>query len=604
MTERITAQEIVDLAARLRREGALQSEEDEKVAALLQRRAILETGQNANDAAKKDKPDIRRYSTGLTGKIVNQYFSLFTSTPYPKAFPLSTKEDDESSEVENGLLGSMRLGSQYEPVWEDADFDFCWSGRGWTFVCRSPSRWGDTEYMQGPDEPDEDFAERYEQMKRDNFPIIWRYVDCRDVWPTFDPLTGEVDEVVEIKKLTYREVRRNYPTYIKPEKAKDEESIECVYYADRYWVVTAIGGDNPQIVREWKHNMGMNPYVLMEMPKKAPRQPGLRWQGVMYHHRDLMDLLDGLISDTAYNFKRATRAQPVLETDADSPIDAEDRNKIKIAPDEPIALPPGMRMKMLDPARTNVDGLALWDRCYSVVTQDILTPVLQGQLMSGTGANYNTTAQFAQRQHNPEIEALKRAAVGVYRRFLRSIELMDEPVPIFYSDTDKAYEIELDPKKVGKWGRRLIARLELSIPLHEGALVEQAILLTRPDHQLMPRETAMERYLRDENPSMSEHRIRLNRLTEALLGPALQISSRRFAQSLIDVPPNLQKEVSQLPAPVQRGLGFGEPLVVPGQQPIPSNGNIARGAANQLRAGQLPGEYDVGQGEPDVTYAQ
>lgn len=582
--------EIQELARELDTQASAQAKLDMVADDLLLRQGPLQVGAPAH--AK-----VRRISTGIAELLVSQRFDLHSTTPRITANSPDKTMDKNKEEIEAGIAGCWMLAPGEVDVWLDQVWDVDTIGRGWSFICYDPSKWGSKEFYpyetDDPKEVEEDKKRRYD-LKASRFPIIWRYVDPRCIrWTKGE--RGQPDQVIEKLTMTAREARRAYG--IDTDRAGDRDTIEILRYGDDQYVCTvAVVGKNPVIAKEqWEHGMGINPYLLARGRRRAP---GDLFHGPLYHPQDLIQASDAMLSDAHYNAQLATRAAIIAETDVDAPVDAEGGSvPVKLQPETITALPPGVSLKTLDAPRTNVDVMNLQGLYQGLIFQNNISNALRGITQSGqSGALFNSSVAIAQRAHTPDGSLLERAAVGAAQRFLAAICAMGDDVPIRFSANQKAYNVTLNENKVKGWERELQATIEFGVPFNQNAQAELARLVTQgtPDNPaLVNRQTAMEQYLNIANPADNERRIRIDMLTSMLLEPAFQIAVANFMRNATDVPSGLEEEVGALPPAVQQAIMVRRQRSAQ-QTGQNGGGQVARSAANSLREGVAPQPYDIG----------
>lgn len=582
----LKADEIAELAQQLEQEYAPQRDEDERIAAILQRTHEVTTG---------NRDPVKKIVTGYAGLIFQQDFSLLTSTPFLRVNSPKPSLDREAEKLEAALAGIWTLSQGLEDVWLQMVADFVWSGRGWSKVYPAPQFWAGDAFRRRKGESDQEYLERIQEMKVEDFPIVWKYVDCRGTWPVFDA-RGDLDQVVEVREMTARALERAYGY-----KTNTSSRLKVIDYADDTQTAVVVIDGGPILLRQWEHNLGMVPYVLAQSQPQAPRTSGFRWHGVLFQSKDLLVELDGLISDIRFNIKRATRAQQVFK------LNLEERRRaapekagpevIEYQPLKPIVLNLDEDVRELEPARTNLDAYRLVEIITALFRETAIRSVLLGALRSGQSAvGYNTAAQFAQRQYGPHIRALEKAAVRAGRLFLRAVQALSqeaepisgelERIPILYTGPrGNTYRLEIGAQDVKGWERTIQARIDLAIPVNELADLQAARIATDPSNPLLSRSHAMARWLHVENPEEERDRILQDQVEQALIKPLQQLMLQEGLQILSE-PEGDVAEISQrlagLPPAVQQAIrAHAERL----GQPLPEVPNMKRAAGNVGRIG-------------------
>jgi hypothetical protein len=442
-------------------------------------------------------------------------------------------------------------------------------------------------------ESERDYLKRRKRMKEDTMPILWRYVDARNVWPV-RKINGDIDKVVEHLVLPARTARQSYPG-VDLGKMGDRENVDIYIYADCETITTVVGTKTPQEATSFEHGLGCNPYVFAESPKSAPSSDSMQWRGVLYHTKDIIDAEDALISDAHYNIRMAiAAAYKVLKSTETEFVDPTAAPlKIDIKPRGVIDnLPPGWDVQALDPARTNVDLFQLLGYYGSLINSVAIQPVLFGAIQSGqSGTLYNTAAQFAQNQYGPSTEQLERAARAIGKRMFRSIEAFGEEVPIYYTQADgNTYSCELGPKDVEGWDNRIQSRIQLAIPMNENAQMEIFRLATDPANPLSSWETAASRWGGIENPVEEWERIADNQVDRALMQEIINLVKENFIGEAAAPGNDVNQQVQGLPPALQQALAIY-------MQNGATGGQNARTMANTVRQGVPQNPSDTGMGQ-------
>ena len=612
MAKEPTSEYIIELADELDKEYGDQTTEDERVKGILRREHPVDVQKPEAGAG------IKRLISGYPGLIVSQDYSFLTTPPFLRVNPLKPDQDAHADTLEGVLLGCWKLSQGIMDVWLDMVYDFVWAGRGWSKIYPIPEMWS-SDFKRREGESEHDFLDRVKEQKEETLPIVWKYVPVDNTWPTFT-MRGDLDQVVEIREMKARDIRRHYGDSYLQESSSDTDMIRVIDYADdMHCSVVICGGTEGKtggVAKSFVHNLGMNPYSLAAAPRSAPQGPGLRWMGVLYHTKDILEELDSLLTDIRYNIKRAVRSQPIFNLDLQSRgVAPENRAKadiIKFKPLEPIILDLNESVKELEPAKTNVDAYRLVEIITTLTREVAVRSVLLGILQSGTtGVLYNTAAQFAQKQYGPAISQLEKTAVGVGRKFFKSIEAFadeDEDVPILFTGTDdKMYRLSAKPKDVRGWGRAIQARIDLAIPINESSDLTNARLATDPNNPLLSYATVAGRYLHVEDVGAEEDRIIRDQIRRALF-PVLAELVQTEGLNLLGQPTQEGNQLGDMMAALPPQLqGVIQQHAAATGQPMPASPNmapnLARGAANSMRTGRLqaPSNTGVGQLRSDTS---
>lgn len=599
-------EDICDLADELAEEFRGQHDEDIEVRDVLLREHAIEV----------QKPDeghtIKKITSGYPALIVEQDFSFLTTPPFLKINPLSASQEPHAEKLETGLLGMWMLSQGQRDVWLDQVYDFVWAGRGWSMITPVPELWSGTKYERPDGEETKPYLDRIASYKEEEFPIIWKSVPVEDTWPTFD-LRGDIDEVVGIREMKVRDVRRHYGTSLLS-KRENKDVVKVIEYANSQWFCTVLRDEGkdaevPEIVHAWNHALGCNPFVLIEAPRSAPRGGKQQWQGALYHTRELLVELDSLISDIRYNIKRATRGQLVAQLDLEgrgtSPDERGNPDTLTIKPTEAVVIDKEEKLYELEPARTNIDAYRLVEIIQGLTKEVAVRSVLLGILGQGgkeSGILYNTAAQFAQKQYGPAVTQLQKGAVGAGVRLFRSVEAFadeDEEIPILFTTAyGKTERIGLKAKDVKGWSRSIQARIELAIPVNEASEITNARLVTDPNNPLMSYESAAQRYLRIENPLEEWKKMTRTAIRRAIVPLVTQLvteSGLHLMSSAGADDPELAGQFSDLPEGIQQAITM---LSAQTGQPVPSQaaqGQLGRSNSNTAKGARFQNTKAVSQ---------
>lgn len=615
------AEAIQELSTELEQEFSEQAQEDVATALMLQRREGIEVGKGITGRTQNpdDAVGPKAVRTGYPGLIVLQDYAFLTTPAFLRVNAADPAHKRESSRVENGLLGAAMLSQGIDDVELLQNFDFVWAGRGWSNVYPAPYVWGGPEWKMIEGEEIEEYNARVAKMKADAFPILWRHVEVQDTWPTFDH-RGELDQVTEIRRMTARQIRKAYGPEFVDDRASDRETFRVLEYADDRIcsVVILRSGTNspsePMLAKgPWSHDLRMNPYILAQAPPAAPRtavlrggngtqssamSTGIRWQGVLFHSRDSIKEINGILSDAGYNFRQATRAQseyyldPELRGQSGNPEEAANQQQIEEAPYKPIYLWNTEKRQKADPARTNIDGFRLLEIHTSFTREISLRPALLGVAQSGTsGTLYNTLVQFAQKQFGPALRSLERTAVRRSKLFLRCVESLGEDVPVLFTDAKgKCIQIVLKPTDAENWERSTQARVELAVPINESQNVLNAKAATDPANPVLSRESVMGRWLNVEDTEAEEDAILDDQVMRAIAA-SLVAEAGQQALGLINAPEQDVGAMGQRLAALQeRNPAIVQAITTHAAKlgtALPEVANELRGQQNVRRTGRL-----------------
>jgi hypothetical protein len=614
----MNAKEIEELADHLDKQFDQQGKNDKLDQDIIRQQHVIE-------AQKDPKRNVVAVGTGYGKLVRSQNFSFLSSRPFV-AFnaPRETlKEHAEMLEAAN--QGVWKLSGAYL-AWLRAIQDVVDIGRGWLLIHSLPQLWKGLDFSQRPDEPDQEYLDRLDDLKLANFPLVVRHADVRQIWPTFT-LKRELDQVVELREMTARQLEEAYGSRFGIEK--DTEKAKVIVYADHthmHTVVAKRGGVGAfgvsvgtipaeDAIPPWAHGMKMNPYVLLEAPPLPENDEGVVWEGSIASLRYLVPEMDGALTDWRHNTKRNTHSNMVFNIDLaerkqSSPDGTANADLIKVDPDGKIVLDLEEKISDYAGSQTNPDIPGVISAMRSFTQEGAIRPALLGILEQAgdSGVRYNTGAQLAQKQFGPALDYLSVAAENVTRHLFASIiafsetfkdiGLEDDKIPIYFVDSDGiSQRKKLNASDVKGWADRGQAKLELAIPLQENAEIMTARLAADPVGGVMSLETAMERFAHIANPLEEIRKRDLDKIRAALVEQRVQAASQ-VAFQIAGAPANsdiLAQDFAALPPSVQQAIQMAAQTQ---GQTVPE----ARGAANTVRTGrgQQPSQTAATGGVPSA----
>jgi len=590
----LNTQDIVDLAEELKTQHQAQTNEDKRA-----KEAILQMG--LIDAQGKD---VKPVGAGHDPMVYKQKFSYLSAIPYLRMNPPKPEQADHAEMLENALEGMMLLSQGATDVWRAMVRSALWSGRGWSKVVCWPEAWG-KDFQQREDEEDGEYNERLAKLKAENFPIIWKPADAENLWPSFDA-RGNLDQTVGLREMTARAARKAYGDILTG-KFGERDKVSVIEYDDDEHCVTVLmdssaGKKLPREAKRWAHGMGVNPHVFIELEPVPPENDhGIRWTGCSFDGRHARPVIDSILSDALYNFRRDTRAGDEIyldreNTEGDSPEAAASARKIDLSPGTPNYFWKGELHQRLQSAQTNADGWQILQLLLGFSRDMDISDVLKGALKGDeTGVLYNTAGQLAQKQFDPTIENFKRGAKAIGLRFFRAVKsfareyegIKDAPVEIpiiFTSSKGESFSLNLKPKDIEGWESRIQPRLELAIPVNENAQLTVARLATSPDNPLMDQAQAQSRYIGIENTQDTQRKILRDQFRRAMVEKGLAVVAEQGLRLMQGNGQGLADVIGTFSPQEQEALrrlaeSQGSPLMPPDMA------QVARGAANTNRTG-------------------
>ncbi|KKM95983.1 hypothetical protein LCGC14_1182810, partial [marine sediment metagenome] len=350
--------EIDELATHLENEFANQKKNDLTDKDIIRQQHII-------DAQKDKKLQVRPVGTGY-GKLVSaQNRSYLSAAPFIAYTAPRDTLKEYAEELEGATQEMWHLSGAWL-AWLRSIRDVVDIGRGWLLIHSDPKSWKGKEWERG-DETDKEFNDRLRDLKLSHFPVVARHVDARSTWPTFT-LKRELDQVVGIREMTVRQIKKAYPDISVGDK-KDTEKLKVIEYGDSTHLKTVIAkhgglmgvGETPaRLAHSWEHGMKMNPYILMEAPPLSENDEGVVWEGSVAALRHLIPEMDGALTDIRHSGRKAARAQRVFSLDMeqrrlDSP-DKSNADHIPIIPDGDIVMDLKETVNLLGAIQANPDN--------------------------------------------------------------------------------------------------------------------------------------------------------------------------------------------------------------------------------------------------------
>lgn len=592
----LTPREIDELAEHQKRQFSHQRDNDILDKEIIRQKHII-------DAQKDKKLQVRPVGTGY-GKLVSaQNRSYLSATPF-NAFtaPRDTLKA-YAEELEAAVQAIWGLSGTWL-AWLRSIRDVVDVGRGWLLIHHLPKLWTGPEWEQG-NQTDREYADRLTELKLANWPVVGQHIDVRDTWPTFT-LKREVDQVVEIREMTARQLEEAYNSRFGLEK--DTEKVKVIVYADHTHMRTVVsrhGGVGPfgavpaeDALEPWEHGLGMNPYVLMEAPPLSENDEGIVWEGSVAALRYLIPEMDGALTDLRHSGRKSARAQRVFTLDLEERREGATKKSnadlIPITPDGDIVMSLKEGVTLLGAAQANPDLAGFLGIARSFTQENAVRASLLGiaENASESGVEFNTKSQIAQNDFGPAIDFLSVAAENVARHFLASIIAFSETfadigltdtIPLSFVDSKGiSKKTNLVAKDLKGWDKRLQAKISAQIPINQNQMIVTARLASDPVNGIMSMETAMELYTPIANPLEEMRKRDLDKIRAALVEQRVQAASQ-VAFQIAATPANsdiLAQDFAALPDTVKQGIQMAAQAQ---GQTVPE----ARGAANTVREGMV-----------------
>lgn len=592
------AKDIFDLSTELEGTFGQQRALDTLVLSQYLQRHIIEA---PKPKGKQNIIPIKPVGSGFVARVCNEDISFLSAPFFLRVNAPKADLEKKASELEGAFMGGLNLAGERNCHIRGIK-DLAIFGRCWWNVYPNPKLWSGIDFDHEEDETDEEYNERVAAFKRDNFPIIWRYVEARNTWPTWKG-NGDLDQVVEIRSMTRRQIEHDYgPGVIVETPSKKygaREELKVIEYADDKECKTVVCSGSPMIAYEYTHGLGVNPYVIAEMPPPPPNEYGWFWTGSSFDLRHIVEEIDGRLSDINWNIRQATRGGKVAyispDLRASDPESMGSPPSIDITPDGLTVMWVGEDIKPLAPSETNLDVFRFIELVTGFARESHIRPILTGALQSGqSGVLYNTAVQLAEKDFGPTLDSLKDAAKAIGQRFLRSARVITqdgETLPIYAAQNGTAYSLELSNKDTRGWDNLIQARISVAVPLNEQAQIATAKLATSSQPgspAIMSVRTASTRYAGIEDRDYEQQAIDSERLSQAAIDSLIPLVQERIlqlaaqpavaqgalAERIAALDPNMQQAVQM------HAQRTGQAIP---QNPLVSNSN--RGAMNQVRTG-------------------
>ncbi len=593
----LSPKEIDELAFHLVKEFSRQRDNDILDKDIIRQKHII-------DAQKDKKLQVRPVGTGYGKLVTAQNRSYVSAAPFiaytaPRDTLKAYAEELEAATQEIWKLSGAWL------AWLRSIRDVVDIGRGWLLIHSLPKLWKGLNFQQGENESDKEFTDRLNELKLDNFPVIAQHVDVRDTWPTFT-LKRELDQVVELREMTARQLEEAYDSRFGLDK--DTDKVKVIVYADHTHMRTVVAkhggmagfGGTPaqEAIEPWEHGMKMNPYVLMEAPPLSENDEGVVWEGSVAALRHLIPEMDGALTDIRHSGRKSARAQRVFKLNlADRKLDSPDTKSnadlITITPDGDIVLNLDEGIDLLGASQANPDNTGFLGIARSFTQENAIRPSLLGisENASESGIEFNTKSQIAQNDFGPAIDFLSDAAENVARHFIaglisfsetfKDIGVEDDKIPLsFVNSKGISQKIDLKASELKGWDRRLQAKIEAQIPVNKNQQIVTARLAADPVAGIMSMETAMELYTPIANPLEEMRKRDLDKIRAALVEQRVQ-AAEQVAFNVAAAPANsdiLAQDFAALPKSQKQAVQMAAQAQ---GQTVPE----ARGEANRAREG-------------------
>lgn len=400
------------------------------------------------------RPDVEGFRTGF-GLTIPQEQAAFM-TDMPDLHVGNPTPEDESLEgkinstYEPWLIAAWKKSQQAGQVWTRGPLDLKILGRYWDNILPHPFMWADEEYTAAlkkrntyTDAEQIKTADRnLLALKAKKFPIRWVYVPTRTCYTSFESEYW-LPEVYEVRMMDAEDIRDRWGDKAIPgDLRKGSESTGAklkTYIGANHcyaWVIIP-SEDDPKVANEYCHDFYRSPYGLCEAGMAPENDLRIRWLGMMYGARYMINTLDEGMSDQrelARDHARTPRIWQVnmRERGDDDPlvkarakgesVDIVDGSVIDVTENIILAPVPVMNPVLLDLQR-NVQQLI----------ERVEPPGIQrAEVLSGQSQNtVRTSFDIANKAMGQFMTARSRHAEDVAERLAACVQTLDDEVPVF-----------------------------------------------------------------------------------------------------------------------------------------------------------------------------
>lgn len=531
----VDADYIKKFAKRQEEEWGPQRKDDLRVFNLLTGKDELDVAEPVSQAGKVV---VRPLRTGRPGVASDRNAAILSQPPTNRVNPLDPNDQESKkhadSVLEPFLDQDWRL-SQIGNVYFSQTKDLGDYSRGWSNKFPLPRLWASNEYVsmteemvtlndkradaEGEDAKKID-AERKALQKRiddflaENYPLRWRALPARFVWPEWSD-ERYLPEVVELRKMKCGRIAAEYGDIL-PERYESHGSTELdVYVYHNYYCTKTVicgngGEDELYVAREWEHELGMNPCVLMET-NIILDEPGKRWKPPLLDHADMLEAENELLSDIRHNHRRNTLAGPKITIDPltrgiDEPKTAASLGRaIEYKVGEPLFLLKGEEEALQSVPVVNPQSVQLLEFVAAYNSEIVLNPVEAGRMLSGQAAvGFATALQAAQTRLDPYAIAINDGVRMLDKLTFRCVECLDRlfnGLKISVTANRgmfKGQTIKVGAKEVEGWENQVQPRLSIMLPINRNANMDLAVTA---QNLTLPPDFILEDYLNIEDAS-------------------------------------------------------------------------------------------------------
>lgn len=554
---------------------------------------------NEVDAAKSknSRREVKGLRTGIGHQLIEQDSALLVSNP-KITFNVPDPENEKDKNHVNSVLepwahGAWHLSQQALDVWRFLSYSLIGLSRAWDNILPHPHLWATTEVEElvtaynDAREPEKkkEVEKKIKMTKAGIWPIRWVRVPTQRTWTTFKT-EYHLPEVIEHRRMKKNDIVDRWGEDVIPKKTRswmpwkndDTTDQDVIIWAN--WCYSAViipDEEDPKIASEFYHNFGRSPYEVGIDKMLIENETGVVFPGALYAVQNILDSYDELMSDYRENHRDHARTERVVYVNRDTyPMDQLEKGR-----PQSISIKDGMtlfddeKIELVPIPVLGEEKYAYLTKLEELIRETQRSSVLRGQLLSGTSQNAFTTAyQVAERELEPATMALRGMGEAAIHRFFRSVERLDEPVPLY---TDRGM-VEVTPDDVKGWWPAAQVQLQRTIPIDLSLL---ASIAERYSALGIPPEIWMDQVLNFANPQMVE---RMGNLYELRRAVHTQVTIPAVIQRLQQPVSFTDQQAAELEGLMgQTSPDLQEFLVGQFGQQLP--GNVMQSISNMRREG-------------------
>ena len=624
------AEYVTNFAKRMERQWGPQATHDKQFQDLYLRIEPIDL--KAVESGVKVKP----LRMGLLGMAVDRDTASLIGAIFLKVAARGKKDgsiaNKDAERHANQLLEPWHMGvmraSQIGEVLTPQVRDLVLLDRGWSNFFPLPDMWAGNDFKKMVEEyaalaqknsqlveagdNEEELKKVRKEMERveenisgykaSNFPLRWRYSNPMSTWPQLSEERW-LPEVVEIRKMKQGQAVAEFGEDNLPVSMRDVESdtdIVIYDYCNWVWTATVIPDtDDPKVVREFEHDLGMNPYILMEANVLPNNDKGIRWKSRAYDFKDVLEALNESLSEMRHLSRRQPTSPLIANLDKARVLGdaraAGDVNKMEIRPDDSniINLLIGETLTEGPESALSEATLKQIDLLYGFGLNIFLNPAMRGEMKSGTAAVAFSAAKNAAREIlSPYERAIERGLLHEMKLAGRSVVRLNKEYPDFPDEVVVVDEghgaIAAGPKDVEGQEAYYMPRLRPLNPLTEQQQMD--LLMAAQKTGLYGDADLLTKYGGIENAGEWLARRDISRVDNALMDLVIQVSLQRGGVMMNEGESrgDMSERIAAMPQAAIMGMAAGGNQTAQGLVASPG-----RQAGNRIKSTTLQGESNL-----------